>query len=108
MIHWNGTIIGPNNTPFEGRIYALQIECDESYPNAPPTLKFRTRVALPCVKDDGVVDARALPVTTNWRRQNTIEDCLNAIYVMMQHPSSRRRGSHVCAQSTTRLFFGGG
>jgi ubiquitin-conjugating enzyme E2 variant len=27
MIHWNGTIIGPNNSPFEGRIYALQIEC---------------------------------------------------------------------------------
>ena len=27
MINWNGTIIGPNGTPFEGRIYSLQIEC---------------------------------------------------------------------------------
>ena len=30
MINWNGTIIGPNGTPFEGRIYSLQIECGES------------------------------------------------------------------------------
>ena len=49
MVHWNGTIIGPNNTPFEGRIYSLQIECGESYPDRPPTLKFRTRIALSCV-----------------------------------------------------------
>ena len=47
MVNWNGTIIGPNNTPFESRIYSLQIECGESYPDAPPTLKFRTRVNLP-------------------------------------------------------------
>jgi ubiquitin-conjugating enzyme E2 variant len=40
MVNWNGTIIGPNNTPFESRIYSLQIECGESYPDAPPTLKF--------------------------------------------------------------------
>ena len=90
MKHWNGTIIGPNNTPFEGRIYALQIECGEDYPNVPPSLKFRTRVSLPCVRDNGGVDPRALPVTANWTRKNTIEDCLNAIYIMMSHPSSRR------------------
>ena len=40
MVNWNGTIIGPNNTPFESRIYSLQIECGESYPDAPPTLKL--------------------------------------------------------------------
>jgi ubiquitin-conjugating enzyme E2 variant len=73
MINWNGTIIGPNNSPFEGRIYSLQIKCGESYPDSAPTLRFRTRVALPCVTDTGAVDARALPVMSNWRRQNTIE-----------------------------------
>jgi ubiquitin-conjugating enzyme E2 variant len=91
MVNWNGTIIGPNNTPFEGRIYSLQIECGESYPDRPPTLKFRTRVALSCVsKDTGKVEPRGLPILTNWRRSNTIEDCLNGLYTLMQHPSSRR------------------
>ena len=32
MCYWNGTILGPNNTAFEGRIYSLAITCDESYP----------------------------------------------------------------------------
>jgi len=90
MVNWNGTIIGPNNTPFESRIYSLQIECGESYPDAPPTLKFRTRVNLPCVTDAGLVERKSLPVLSNWRRGNTIEDCLNALYMLMQHPSSRR------------------
>ena len=90
MVNWNGTIIGPNNTPFESRIYSLQIECGESYPDAPPTLKFRTRVNLPCVTDGGLVECKSLPVLSNWRRGNTIEDCLNALYMLMQHPSSRR------------------
>jgi ubiquitin-conjugating enzyme E2 variant len=91
MVNWNGTIIGPNNTPFEGRIYSLQIECGESYPDRPPTLKFRTRVALSCVsKDTGKVEPRGLPILANWRRSNTIEDCLNGLYTLMQHPSSRR------------------
>ena len=90
MINWNGTIIGPNNTPFEGRIYSLQIECGEHYPDRPPALRFRTRISLGCVTDTGVVDPRVLPILSNWRRNNTIEDCLNALYMMMQHPTSRR------------------
>ena len=90
MVNWNGTIIGPNNTPFESRIYSLQIECGENYPDAPPAVKFRTRVNLPCVTDAGLVERKSLPVLSTWRRSNTIEDCLNALYMLMQHPSSRR------------------
>ena len=90
MVHWNGTIIGPPNTPFEGRIYSLAIECGEQYPDAPPTLKFRTRVSLPGVTESGQVDPRGFPIMANWRRQNTIEDCLNAVYTLMQSSGCRR------------------
>ena len=71
-------------------IYSLQIECGENYPDAPPAVKFRTRVNLPCVTDAGLVERKSLPVLSTWRRSNTIEDCLNALYMLMQHPSSRR------------------
>ena len=40
MVNWNGTIIGPNNTPFESRIHSLQIECGENYLDAPPAVKL--------------------------------------------------------------------
>ena len=34
MINWNGTIIGPNNTPFEGRI--SRFRSSEHYRTDPP------------------------------------------------------------------------
>lgn len=30
--NWNGTIVGPANTRFDGRIYFLSIVCGENYP----------------------------------------------------------------------------
>ena len=90
MINWNGTIIGPNNTPFEGRIYSLQIECGEHYPDRPPCSGSALASRSAASPTTGVVDPRSLPILSNWRRNNTIEDCLNALYMMMQHPTSRR------------------
>jgi len=29
---WNGTIIGPAGTNFDGRIYSLKITCGDYYP----------------------------------------------------------------------------
>ena len=90
MKHWNGTIIGPGGTPFDGRSHSLQIECGENYPDVPPYLRFRTRITLPCVTDQGVVDSRALPVLSQWKRTYTIADVLQAIYKLMASPISRK------------------
>ena len=30
--NWNGTIIGPQNTNFDNRIYMMNITCGENYP----------------------------------------------------------------------------
>ena len=93
MINWNGTIIGPNGTPFEGRIYSLQIECGESYPELPPIVKFRTRVNLPCVSGGhGRVNPAAVPVMAQWRRSYTIEDALNSLWNLMKSPQCRKLG----------------
>lgn len=90
MCYWNGTILGPNNTAFEGRIYSLAITCDESYPEKPPVIKFRTRVNLPCVGQDGSVDQRGIGVMAHWKREHTIEDCLHGIFKVMADPSCRK------------------
>jgi len=34
--HWNGTIVGPPNTVFDGRIYFLNITCGANYPQQAP------------------------------------------------------------------------
>lgn len=55
MSNWNATIIGPSHSVHQNRIYSLQIHCGDAYPDQPPTVKFVTRINLPCVGGDGKV-----------------------------------------------------
>ncbi|OJD25720.1 hypothetical protein ACJ73_02910 [Blastomyces percursus] len=49
MTNWNGTILGPPHSVHENRIYSVNINCGENYPDAPPTINFVSKVNLPCV-----------------------------------------------------------
>ena len=43
-------------TAFDGQIYTTSIMCDDHYPDAPPTIRFITRVNLTCVNpNNGLV-----------------------------------------------------
>jgi ubiquitin-conjugating enzyme E2 variant len=67
---WNGTIVGPNNTKFQDKIYFLSIECGEQYPQAPPYVKFNNKIALPSVNSStGVVDFGKNSDLRNWAGQ---------------------------------------
>ncbi|KAK1309178.1 Ubiquitin-conjugating enzyme E2 variant 1D [Acorus calamus] len=52
MRSWTGTIIGPQNTVHEGRIYQLKLFCDLDYPDNPPTVRFQTRINMTCVNQE--------------------------------------------------------
>jgi len=74
---WIGTIIGPNGSAHEGRIYSLKIYCDNNYPNKPPTVKFTSRVNLGCVNQQtGVIDINKFHILANWKSSYTMETIL--------------------------------
>jgi len=78
LAEWNGTILGPGRTPFENRIYSLQIHCGKEYPDKAPTVRFLTRVNLPYVSGSGEISTN-LNIIAQWKREYTIKTLLQTI-----------------------------
>ena len=43
LFSWEGSIIGPTNTPYSGGLFRLSIEFPKNYPFKPPKVKFITK-----------------------------------------------------------------
>lgn len=76
MRYWNGTILGPPHSAHENRIYCLSLEAGSEYPNKPPTVKFLSKINIPCVDSKGVVDPSKVGCLSNWKRSYTMENVL--------------------------------
>lgn len=90
LVHWQGTIIGPMETKYQGYIYPLTIEVGENYPKEPPVFKFtpvpEQRFPLTeskIVQKDGTVDPKVLQELKYWRPEFDIETVLMALYRKM-------------------------
>ena len=49
ILKWTALLRGPADTPYEGGIFQLAIDCGTDYPLAPPSISFVTRVFHPNV-----------------------------------------------------------
>ncbi|CCW66756.1 unnamed protein product [Phytomonas sp. Hart1] len=87
--YWNGTIVGPPGTTFEYRILLLEIHCDETYPKAPPHIRFMSKVNLPCVDSNGTVNSK-FHIFCNWDQCTTMEMCLAELRKEMLQPANRK------------------
>lgn len=77
MTYWNGTILGPPHSSHENRIYSLSLEAGPDYPNKPPTVRFVSKINLPCVNaKTGIVETSKVPSLAQWKRSYTMETVL--------------------------------
>lgn len=91
MNQWQGTIIGPLDTNFQGYIYSLTIEVGPNYPNEPPSFKFERdpEVRFPLmsskiVTKEGIVDPGVLEELRHWKPEYSLETILFALYNKMR------------------------
>ena len=80
----NATIIGPQNTPFYGGFYKLEIEFKANYPESKPNVKFITNIYHPNVYKNGDV---CIDILNNWKKNYSIVDIIEAIYVLLLYPN---------------------
>ena len=53
LFEWEAFINGPENSPYEGGVFELEVKIPQDYPYKPPSVKFVTYVYHPNIGSDG-------------------------------------------------------
>mmetsp|Transcript_24348 Transcript_24348/g.56722 ORF Transcript_24348/g.56722 Transcript_24348/m.56722 type:complete len:148 (+) Transcript_24348:2-445(+) len=85
MFHWQATIVGPSESPYEGGVFNLTITFPTDYPFKPPTVRFTTKVYHPNINASGGICVDILK--TEWSPALTISKVLLSICSLLTDPN---------------------
>jgi ubiquitin-conjugating enzyme E2 A len=85
IMTWQAVIFGPDDTPWEGGTFKLELTFTEDYPNKPPTVKFITKLYHPNVYTNGAI---CLDILQNqWSPIYDIAAILTSIQSLLTDPN---------------------
>lgn len=91
MTNWNGTILGPPHSNHENRIYSVALECGQNYPDEPPSVRFISKINLPCVDETtGDVKVSEFHTLRDWKRSYTMQTVLLDLRKEMATPANKK------------------
>jgi len=85
MFHWQATIMGPGESPFQGGVFFLSIHFPTDYPFKPPKIQFSTKIYHPNINVNGAICLDIL--RSNWSPALTISKVLLSICSLLTDPN---------------------
>ncbi|KAJ3429430.1 ubiquitin-conjugating enzyme e2 e2 [Anaeramoeba flamelloides] len=82
---WSATIMGPDETPYEGGVFFLNVTFPKEYPFKPPTVIFRTKIYHCNINSKGQICLDILK--DNWSAALTISKVLLSISALLCEPN---------------------
>lgn len=81
--HWYVALEGPENTPYFGCTFLLEIIFSKNYPREKPEIVFKTPIYHPNISHKGEI---CMGEFASWKPQTTVLDLLNYISTLLSSP----------------------
>ncbi|XP_025096536.1 ubiquitin-conjugating enzyme E2 2 [Pomacea canaliculata] len=85
LFHWQATIMGPPESPYQGGVFFLTIQFPTDYPFKPPKVSFTTRIYHPNINSNGSICLDIL--RSQWSPALTISKVLLSISSLLTDPN---------------------
>ncbi|KAI3897043.1 hypothetical protein MKX03_015867 [Papaver bracteatum] len=85
MFHWQGTIMGPTDSPYAGGVFLITIQFPTDYPFKPPKVTFKTQVFHPNINSNGSILLDILK--DQWSPALTVSKVLLSICSLLTDPN---------------------
>ena len=87
LTNWNATIVGPQDTPYEGGKFIINIDFSDNYPFKAPKVHFKTRIYHPNIKQDtGEICAQA--IENNWVPTLNARFVIESLVTLLKNPNA--------------------
>merc|ERR1711972_1303421 len=85
LFHWQATIMGPADSPYQGGVFFLTIQFPTDYPFKPPKVAFTTRIYHPNINSNGAICLDIL--RSQWSPALTVAKVLLSICSLLCDPN---------------------
>ncbi|GMH94704.1 hypothetical protein TrST_g5803 [Triparma strigata] len=88
ILKLNGSITGPEGTPFEGGAFMISIELSNRYPFTPPKLRFLTKIYHPNISPSGLTCLSTLKSRPSgtWSPAISLYSLMTTVRVLISEP----------------------